>query len=356
VAVTLVVVVVSPPPALGSTTRPPQRWATPTHGEPKGFAHDADAVAVAGYDRLQVLDATTGRTRWEARVTDLAYARPGLGADVVMVAGRDGVHAFERATGEPRFVVALPGVVRVVLATGGDGRVRGVAAAPDSGVLTAFDLRTGAVHWSVSGRGALAAGPVVDPTGVAAVIAGLWYDDRGFRLRVLDAATGALRFEERVYRQPAAPAVASDGVFMAEGDQNFVARVRRFDLVSGATRWETAVPASFEVAIEPRVDGGDLAVVDHFGRVTLLDRATGAIRWQRATRQPTLRTPVVLGADTVAFTTFSTRIVVLDRATGRLRSRFRLGGSPIDLAAVGSRLLVALRVARPSRVELLPVP
>ena len=320
-----------------------------------GFAADADAVAVAGDDRLQLVDAGTGWNRWEVPVAELAYARPALGPDVVVVAGRDGVSAFERATGDLRWVAPLPGIERVVLVQGTDGRVRAVAGAPETGDLTALDPLTGARLWSTPGGAQLAAGPAVDASGAAGVLAGLWYDQMGFHLRVLDAATGVERYEERVYRQPAAPVVAPDGVFMAEGDNDYHARVRALDLVSGAARWETPVPASFEVAIEPSVEGGDFAVVDHFGRVTVLDRSTGALRWQRATHEPTIHTRVVLGDGTVAFWAWSTRIVVLDRATGRDRVRFRRGGAPIDLAAVGRKLLVALRVARPSRVELRPV-
>ena len=99
-------------------------------------------------------------------------------------------------------------------------------------------------------------------------------------MRVLDLRTGALRWEAPTATSTAAPALGRGVVVLAIGDGHRHARVEARDLATGERRWQTPVPASFEEAIEPAVDAGVVAVVDHFGVVSLLDLATGRIRWQ----------------------------------------------------------------------------
>ena len=75
----------------------------------------------------------------------------------------------------------------------------------------------------------------------------------------------------------------------------------------GEVQWQTPVPASFEEAIEPAVDDHAVAVVDHFGVVTVLDPATGRLRWQRDLADVLVATRVVLTSHRVAFTSYAGR-------------------------------------------------
>jgi outer membrane protein assembly factor BamB len=111
------------------------------------------------------------------------------------------------------------------------------------------------------------------------------------------------------------------------------------------------VPASFEEAIEPSADGRDVAVVDHFGVVSLLDLESGALRWQHDLAHALLATRVSLTGRRVVFSSFSGDVFVLDRADGSLVARLggeELGGYVVStrLAPWGgpARLLVALRL------------
>jgi outer membrane protein assembly factor BamB len=158
-------------------------------------------------------------------------------------------------------------------------------------------------------------------------------------VRVFDLATGALRWEAATDRYTAAPAVHGGRVVLAVGDGDRHARVEARDLATGARQWQTAVPASFEEAIEPAVDDGGVAVVDHFGVVTLLDPDDGRIRWQHDLADVLLATRVVLTDRRLAFTSYAGVLHVLDRRDGHVVRRLgagRLGGLPVAIAAAGS--------------------
>jgi outer membrane protein assembly factor BamB len=151
-------------------------------------------------------------------------------------------------------------------------------------------------------------------------------------------------------------------VVLAIGDGHRNARVEARDLAGGGLRWQTRVPASFEEAIEPVIDGGAIAVVDHFGVASLLDLETGRIRWQHDLARALLGTRVVLSGRRVVFSSFSGDVFVLDRADGRLIARLgrhRLGGYAVALRrppwGPPARLLIALRVDA-ARVDLRPIP
>ncbi len=170
-------------------------------------------------------------------------------------------------------------------------------------------------------------------------------------MRVLDLDTGALRWEAPTDRFTAAPAVHAGRVVLAIGDGDRHARVEARDLATGEVQWQTPVPASFEEAIEPAVDDHAVAVVDHFGVVTVLDPATGRLRWQRDLADVLVATRVVLTPHRVALTSYAGVLHVLDRRDGRVVQRLgpaRLGGLPVATAPFphgrGSGVLVALRL------------
>jgi outer membrane protein assembly factor BamB len=170
-------------------------------------------------------------------------------------------------------------------------------------------------------------------------------------VRAFDLASGALRWEAPIDRYSAAPVVHAGRVVLAVGDGDRHARVEARDLTTGALQWQTPVPASFEEAIEPAADGHTVAVVDHFGVVSVLDAASGRLRWQHDVADVLLATRVALTGRRVAFTSYAGVLYVLDRRDGHVVDRLdpdELGGLPVATAVspgrAPGRLLVALRL------------
>ena len=60
----------------------------------------------------------------------------------------------------------------------------------------------------------------------------------------------------------------------------------------------------------------------------------------------------MLTSRSVALTTYGGKVVILDRRSGRVVRRVDPGGFPVGLGAAG-RLVFAVRLARPDRVEAL---
>jgi outer membrane protein assembly factor BamB len=159
-----------------------------------------------------------------------------------------------------------------------------------------------------------------------------------------------MRWEAPTDRFTAAPVLRRDLVVLAIGDGNRHARVEARDLGTGSLRWSTRVPASFEEAIEPAADGREVAVVDHFGVVSVLELATGDLRWQHDLADVLLATRVVLTDRRVAFTSYKGVLHVLDRRDGHVVQTLapaRLGGLPVAMVRaprVRAGVLLAVRM------------
>jgi hypothetical protein len=65
---------------------------------------------------------------------------------------------------------------------------------------------------------------------------------------------------------------------------------------------------------------------------------------------------LALAPEAVVFASYDDELMVLDRVDGRLRAVEPQRGVPVDVATARGRLVVALRLALPSRVEARPVP
>ncbi len=307
---------------------------------PSDLAADPDGVVVStSAPSVYAFDAE-GRFRWRAPLDELALGQPALGPHVVLVGGMSSVTALDRSDGSVRWHQARSVGVNS-LAVSGDTALVG----DDSGTLAAFDASTGTPRWSVQHRGALWSGARVDP--VRGAVVATWHQSDSPAVRVLDLATGALRWEASTDRFTAAPALHAGRVVLAVGDGNRHARVEARDLATGELEWQTPVPASFEEAIEPAVDDHAVAVVDHFGVVSLLDSATGRLRWQRDLADVLVATRVALTRHRVAFTSYAGVLRVLDRRDGHVVQQLaptRLGGLPVATVQRGSGILLALRL------------
>jgi outer membrane protein assembly factor BamB len=330
-------------------------WTHSFRSAPWGFAADrAGTVVVTDAPSVEALD-RRGRVRWRARVDSLVEMTPALGAGRVLVGGRGLVTELGRRRGTRRWQQRVGGDVTSL------ALVAGTALAGDhSGAMSAFDARTGDLRWSVRFDGRPWAAPRVD-VATGSVVA-TWHEGSAPAVRVLDLATGALRWEVKTDVMTAAPVLSGGSVVLAIGDGHRNARVEARELATGALRWSTAVPGSFEEAIEPAADDHEVAVVDHFGVVTLLDLATGAVRWRHDLEHALIDTQMPMTAHRVVFRSFSGDVFVLARADGRLVAQYGpadLGGYPIALVRPPwpgpDRLLLALRYDS-SRVDLRAMP
>jgi len=311
-----------------------------------------DTVVAMGGHRIVTLDTATGRERWRAEVAQTTHYEPALDADTVLVSADDRFVAFERRSGARRWEASVgEHAAGAVLTRAGSDAIALVTT--ERGVVAALDVRTGQARWSARFPGDIWAAPAADATaGVGAV---LWAGDEE-RLHVFDLATGAVRWESVVEAGASAPVIRNGLVVLGEGNGNFAARVVARDLTSGAERWSVPAPASFESGVTPGAAGDDVAVCDHFGTVTLVDAPRGTTRWQTPLRVPILDTRVVLTSHAVVIRTYGGSIVVLDRESGRVVRRRDPGGFPVGFGVGDGRLVFAVRLARPDRVESEPLP
>jgi outer membrane protein assembly factor BamB len=225
----------------------------------------------------------------------------------------------------------------------------------ENGTVAAFDRGSGATRWRVDFPGSIVTAPQVDEAAGVAVAA--WHTDGADgRVRALDLATGAVRWEAATLEKLAAPVARAGLVVLSEGDNFSHARIRALDAATGTPRWETAVPKSFEWETEPAAEGDDYVTVDHFGTVTAVDLRTGTLRWRRRGDWALLDTRILLTARSVAFHDFAGHVVVLDRGTGTPRSVTRPDGSLVDAGATDGVVASAVGGFVNRRFEARPVP
>ena len=326
-------------------------WWSPVHGEPLGVAVDGADVAAAALDEVRLLHAASGRTRWKAVVDGVRRYRPAVGGDRVAATSEVELVLLDRADGARIAAVpfAGPGPAAVLAVPGG----RSVAVAgSETGAILALDAGTGAVLWSGQYPGQVTVGPRTE----AGLVVASWHDRPGATVRAFDALTGELRWQAAAGVMAGAPAVAPGTVLFTDGEGVHAARVRAVDARTGRDRWSTPLAGWFDDELESAVDATTLYVLDGMGAVTALDLATGTVRWHEETGRPLVDGRLALTRDAVVFASYDDELMVLDRATGRLRSAEVQRGVPVDLAAAPGRLVVALRLGAPSRVEARPEP
>jgi outer membrane protein assembly factor BamB len=253
---------------------------------------------------------------------------------------------FRRTDGALVAAVPFAGPGPAAVLTAGDGGAV-VVAASESGAMLAVDAATGVLRWSARFPGEVLVAPQAD----AGVVVASWNDDAGATLRAFDLLDGRARWEARTAALSGAPLVVAGAVVIADGPSPRSGRVRALDVRTGEVRWETPLAGWFDPYLEAAADPSTAYLVDGAGTVVALDLATGAVRWRVETGFDVLHRGVAITASAVVFPTFDDVLVVLDRPTGRPRSADPAPGVPIDLVGTGDRLLVALRLGAPSRVE-----
>jgi outer membrane protein assembly factor BamB len=341
------------------------RWsALASGGEAMGVTADATGVVAVSYEAVQSLDPADGSVKWRAdlgRTPEIAPVRAAIDADAVAVPTSGGVTVLSRADGTLRWKVTDGGDPAAAHSSGpvalastpGAGQL--VIATTENGIVAAFDRATGSPRWRVAFAGSIRTAPQVDDgTGIAVVA---WHaDGADGHVRALDLATGATRWEVSTMRKLAAPVASAGLVLLSEGDNFSHARIRALDAATGTERWETAVPKSFEWETEPASEGADYVTVDHFGTVTDVDVRTGQIHWQHSDDWALIDTRILFTDGSVVFHDFHDDVVVLDRATGKVRSVSRPSGGVVDAAVAGGIVVTAVGGLGVSRFEARPVP
>jgi outer membrane protein assembly factor BamB len=329
-------------------------WTTTLADWPFKISADPDGAFVIAGNDVVALDTEDGRQRWSVDVAAPAYLYDlALDHESVVVSAADRFVAIDRATGEQRWEIPVTeGASAAALTADADSAV--ALLTTEAGSVVAVDAVSGTTKWTVRHPGSVFAVPVVDrAAGLAAIT---WSDHDSPRVRVLDVATGAVRWEAAIGVSSSAPVIASGLVITGEGDAKYSSRIVARDLETGVERWSAPAPASFEPTITPGVLGTEVAIVDHFGTVTLLDVDDGRVRWQSPLEEPLLDANVLVTETAVVLKTYHGNVVVLDRGTGRVLEREYPGGYSAGVALAGGRLLVALRLTEPGRVVARPAP
>jgi outer membrane protein assembly factor BamB len=335
--------------------RPVTTWSTAVSNGPTALALDGDGVVVTtnlgdvlAFDR-------SGRAQWRVQA-GTGLAPPVIAGDSVVVADDASVTALERGDGRTRWTQPAHDLSYRVAAGAGV-----VVLVDRSDSVRAFDLATGAPRWQLTPPGAVYHAPVVDEAGASVVL--VVPAVPGPVVRAVDAGTGAVRWERPVDRFTAVPVVADGRVYVAEGDGRHHAVVIALDLGTGERQWATQVPASFESGIVPAADPRGLVVVDHHGTVTILDPASGRVRWERRLGSTVLQTRIGLTGRRVVLTTEDRDVVVLDRANGRVVRRIAgdgPGGWAVDAGiappVADPGLVMAVRAGTREGVVRRPLP
>ncbi len=356
VAVGLAVGFAVPLPARAAEHAAPRaRWSVPLRNGPLAVVADArGAIANTNLGDVVALD-PDGRRVWRAEVA-VAPVAPALADGAVVVGDHAGVRVLERGSGDTRWMLAAAEPVHHVAAGAGMAVV-----AERDGRLRALDVATGALRWELAPAFHFAHAPVVDAATATLLL--VVHDATGNTLRALDVTTGTVRWERPVDRYTAVPLVADGRVYVAEGNGAWIAVVLSLDLLTGERHWTSQMPASFESGIVNAADDRHVFVVDHYGTVTAIDRASGHVRWQRPLEVTVLATRIVPTKTRLVLTTAEMEVVVLDRANGRVVRRTpveTMEGWAVDVRSAEFRrrggVVAAVRLGERERIELWPSP
>jgi len=267
-------------------------------------------------DGLRALDATTGRTRWQARL-DGHPSAPAVVGDQLYTTDDRAVYALGRESGRELWSTALGDRVTTSALVAADGE-RVFAASIDEGEsgeragahVHALDAADGATRWNA-------------PTEGGNVFGSLALRDRlvcgggsGHYFYAFDADTGDRRWRADLGDHATSPAIGRGSVFV--GDERGTVFV--LDRSDGTQRWTYETGA--KIRSSPAVSDGTVYVSVTDGYLYAFDATSGTRRWRfdggrRLTTSPTV---VGTGDDAVVYVgSEQGNVFAVDAATGTRR-------------------------------------
>ena len=299
-------------------------------------AIDGELIIAAAFDGdVEAFDAATGKSRWDVNVDRNLVGGVGAGGDRVFLGSSDGhLIALSAGDGALLWETALSGEVLAPPQTDGER----VYLQTFDGYVLALDADTGKVVWSFS-----SGVPVLTLRGTStpllhegAVIAGL----ANGKLVSLDAATGRLRWEQRIAVPQGSTEIDRlvdiDGELLIHNGTlyavSYQGRLVALDPATGNRRW--ARDASSYVGLA--VGFSNVYVVGHTGSVTAFAANGQGVRWEQTMLARRRLTAAASWGSYVAVGDFEGYLHLLSQVDGRPVARTR-----VDSSGLRARLLVA---------------
>ena len=264
-----------------------------------------------------------------------------VAGDLLLIGTDDGrLHARDVRTGAPRWVFRADGAIRAPVTVAGDA----LYVHADDGVLYRLDAATGTERWKVrTSQQPVVRIPPPDPTsrwairasGVAVADGRLYVGTHDGQVLALDSADGTRQWAFTTGGSIlAAPAAAGGRVFAGSYD----GQVYAFDATSGTLlwAWDTHAPVT-----STPVPWGDVVVVgsrsyDLFG----LDAVTGAEIWNRYVWFSWIEsTPAIRDGIAYVGSSDAGKIMAIEVSSGRSRWEADVLGASWGTPAVTERVL-----------------
>lgn len=327
------------------------KWALTLADGPKfaltesGLAPPREVVVIAD-DHVYSVALGDGTLRWTTPMKDVGEGGGAWADDTVLVSRTAGFTALERSTGKIRWQTDITETPSSVALVGPPGPAQIAVVSTVEGGLVGIDSHTGTVRWSTRlSQSPMGRFAMDEESGSLATI---WAGDPdGAMLRVIDGATGAVRWEQRVRQGVDSPVIGDGLVVIGSVDPTLASDVRAFALADGTPRWKTRAFGSFQPEEVPLVDRGELFMVDTVGHVLRIRMADGKRRWMMDTKALSIDAKPIRVDDAILFTNLSGEIITLARATGGPRRLTQLAGAPTALIAT-RRFVVVLQRLRPT--------
>jgi len=334
------------------------RWRARVGVRPEYVLADDHGVVTVTRRGLTKATDSGGREEWSMRIP-LAHDEPilfdtaSLGEGLVVVPIDEArVVAIDRASGARRWEIEMPGIRATALGSGAGGSSL-VGATDGAGGLRVLDATTGALRWeAVLGDFPPEAPPLPRLWFRRGLLVVAWFGDEGSHVAAFDASSGAPAWQHDASGYSTIPAVTSESVSLVENlaiDARDVisADVRALEVETGAQRWSRTLRSrgAFFPELAGAAGDGRVVVLDHRGTVRAFDEATGAEQWRRATGHLQVAAePHAVGA-VLALPVLGSRLLGISMATGAEAHVDALGAGQAavtieGVATAGPRLYV----------------